>query len=213
MSIKRNVVLAVCFSSAAVVCAQETSEVSALTGRLQNYETFKADFNQVVTDSEGRIVQESSGDLRAKRDGLFYWHVEPPLEQYIAADGEEVEVYDPDLQQVTIYPMDEKLTATPALLLSGDVDGLQDAYEVTRIDKGAANPEFRLEPKDPDSLFLSLTLVFGEKALEEMRLKDSLGQSSVLRFSNIVINEPVAQDVFELEYPSSVDVIRNQAAP
>lgn len=213
MSIKRNFLVWLCLSSAATAYAQENPAATELTERLQNYETFRADFSQTVTDSQGRIVQESAGDLRAKRDGLFYWHVEPPLEQYIAADGEVVEVYDPDLQQVTIYPMDEKLTATPALLLSGDVSGLQEAYRVSRVESGSDAPEFRLEPKDADSLFVSLTLAFGKKSLEEMRLQDSLGQSSVLSFSNIVINEPIADSVFELDYPSSVDVIRNQAAP
>lgn len=193
--------------------AQQQSAATELTGLLEGYKTFQADFEQTVTDEQGQLVQESAGRLRAKRDGLFYWHVQPPLEQYIAADGEQVEVYDPDLEQVTIYPMDEKLTATPALLLSGNVEDLDQAYEVTRVKLDDDRTGYRLEPKDPDSLFVSLTMVFDGGFLKEMRLQDSLQQSSMLKFSNVEINEDIPDSAFELEYPEHVDVIRNQAAP
>lgn len=194
------------------VQAQQNPAAAELTQLLQGYETYQADFDQLITNDQGQLVQESQGRLLAKRDGLFYWHVEPPLEQYIAADGEQVQVYDPDLEQVTIYPMDDQLTATPALLLSGNVTDLDQSYEVSRETVGGGRTGYRLEPKDADSLFVSLTLVFDGQMLKEMRLQDSLQQSSVLNFSDVEINTTIPDSAFQLEYPDSVDVIRNQAA-
>lgn len=211
MYVRACLIVVLALVGAGSVQAQE-SEAKALTERLQGYDSYQADFRQTVTDNQGRQVQESSGELRAKRNGLFYWRVAPPMAQFIAANGEEVQVYDPDLEQVTIYPMDDKLTATPALLLSGNVEGLAEAYEVSRVKVGEGRTGYRLEPKDPDSLFVSLTLVFEDRVLKEMRLKDSLEQSSVLEFSNVRINETIADDKFQLDYPESADVIRNRAA-
>ena len=210
MNVRAVLILVFGLALAGQAHAQNSSPSAELTERLEGYKTFQADFQQVVTDERGQQVQQSNGRLQAKGNGLFYWHVDPPLEQYIAADGEQVQVYDPDLEQVTIYPMDDKLTATPALLLSGNTSGLDDAYNVSRIDAGEVSG-FKLEPKDPDSLFVSLTLLFDGKTLEEMRLKDSLGQSSVLSFSDVEINSSIDDKTFQLDYPASVDVIRNQA--
>ncbi|MFE8069756.1 outer membrane lipoprotein chaperone LolA [Marinobacteraceae bacterium S3BR75-40.1] len=179
-----------------------------LSKLLENYQTYQADFTQSLVDDTGAQIQQAKGSLKAKRPGLFYWRSEPPLEQVITADGKIVKVYDPDLLQLTLYPMDKKLSATPALLLSGNVDGLAEAYEVSEQEAtpGAA---FRLKPKNAESLFTSLTLHFEDGRLVEMRMHDSLDQRNTLRFSSIVINEPVDNATFDLEVPDDVDVISN----
>lgn len=189
------------------VATADTSATQALAAKLEQYRTYQADFIQVVVDGTGSKVQESRGLLKAKRPGLFYWKAETPFAQTIVADGEKVEVYDPDLEQVTIKPMDEQMASTPALLLSGQVDHLEEAYRVTRPDGASMGEEFVLEPKNPDSLFLSLRLRFRDGVLTEMRLRDSLDQVSILSFQDVKVNESVSNEVFEMEYPDSVDVI------
>ena len=63
-------------------------------------------------------------------------------------------------------------------------------------------------PRNEDSLFIALTLVFHNDELQAMRLEDSLAQLTELEFGNIRINEPVPMATFELDYPDSVDVIQ-----
>lgn len=179
----------------------------ALAQRLESYHTFTADFTQVVVSQNGKEVQKTTGKLKAKRPGLFFWHADPPLEQYIVADGKIVKVYDPDLEQVTIQKMDQRLSSTPALLLSGNVKGLDQAYRITAQGQAGKAARFKLVPRNPDSLFEWLELRFRDGTLEEMRLKDSLGQRSRLRFSHIRINQPVAGSAFKLNLPKGVDVI------
>ena len=192
-----------------VASAAEGADAAAqLASRLESYKTFKADFTQTVIDRGGSTVQQTQGKMVAKRPGYFYWHTQPPLEQVIVADGKNVKVYDPDLLQVTVHTMDNRLSATPALLLSGNVDGLDKAYNVSRDQQGS-QVSFTLVPRNPDSLFESLTLSFSGDTLQEMRLKDSLDQNSRLRFNNVITNAKVADDTFALHVPDGVDVIRD----
>lgn len=197
--------------------AEESSEdasksaASKLAGLLENYETFEASFIQIVVNENGSQVQETRGQLRAKRPGLFYWETTAPLSQYIVSNGETVEVFDPDLEQVTVHKLDSKVSTTPALLLSGEVDNLDATYKVSARTIGDTTHEFTLEPRNPDSLFVSLMLTFSGDELHEMRMRDSLGQLSVLSFNDIQVNDGVDDAAFTLDYPDDVDVIRDDA--
>lgn len=175
---------------------------------LSSYATFQASFSQTVADDQGRVIQETNGNLKAKRPGLFYWETNPPANQFIVSDGEQVELYDPDLEQVTIQELDEQVSSTPALLLSGETDGLSETYDITEARYGDNTREYTLEPRSEDSLFISLTLTFYGDELQAMRLEDSLAQRTELEFGSVRINEPVADAAFKLEYPESVDVIQ-----
>lgn len=204
--------LAVCAVTLSVTATAASkaadTPAASLAAILKDYRTYQAEFIQIVVDAKGSKVQESRGHLKAKRPGLFYWESAKPMSQFIAADGKMVKVYDPDLEQVTIQPMDKQLASTPALLLSGQVDNLAQTYDVSVEKQGTHTTEFTLVPKNPDSLFVSLRLTFYKGELQEMRLHDSLDQRSILSFDHIVVNEPIDNAAFELQYPDDVDVIQ-----
>lgn len=178
---------------------------------LESYRSYQADFIQIVVNDSGNQVQETRGSLKAKRPGMFYWEASAPLSQFIVSDGDTVEVYDPDLEQVTIHNLDDRVQSTPALLLSGEVGNLEKTYRVSGRSIGDHTREFTLEPRSPDSLFTSLRLTFFDGELQEMRMQDSLGQLSILSFDNIRLNEPVEASAFTLDYPEGVDIIRDGA--
>ena len=188
--------------------AKAAADLSSL---LKNYESFQSDFIQIVVNENGNRVQESRGSLKAKRPGLFYWETREPHSQFVVSNGETVEVYDPDLEQVTIHNLDERVQTTPALLLSGEVDNLNETYRVSSRSPGESTREFTLEPRSEDSLFVSLRLTFHNGELQEMRMQDSLAQLSVLSFEDIRLNAPGEDNAFTLNYPDSVDVIRDGA--
>ena len=79
----------------------------------------RATFTQVVTDSEGVIVQNSSGVVEFSRPGKFRWHYLKPFEQLVIGDGTYLWVYDKDLAQVTKRKLDSALGSSPAALLAG----------------------------------------------------------------------------------------------
>lgn len=204
-----TLVVALTFSNSLMADGKESS-ATELASLLKSYETYQADFIQIVVSENGDNVQETRGSLKAKRPGLFYWETRAPLSQFIVSDGSSVEVYDPDLEQVTVHNLDDRVQSTPALLLSGEVDNLEETYRVSGRQVSEDTREFTLEPKNEDSLFVSLRLTFFKNELQEMRMQDSLAQLSVLSFDHIRLNESVEKSVFKLEYPEGVDVIRDE---
>ena len=186
---------------------QESSQ--QLANLLKKVDTFSADFQQTLVSSQGNIMQRVSGHLKAKRPGLFYWYTAPPLEQKLISDGDQVWLYDPDLEQVTIQTLSAQFSQTPALLLSGEVKDIERQYDVAEVTSENQNRLFKLRPKSPDSLFDSLYLSFNrEQQLRLMQLKDSLGQQTTLEFSNQQINQPVKDEIFVFDIPEGIDVIR-----
>ncbi|MGO1657347.1 MAG: outer membrane lipoprotein chaperone LolA [Marinobacter sp.] len=201
-------VVALLFSSS-LMAADDEGAAAELAAMLTSYETYQADFIQIVVNDSGNKVQETRGSLKAKRPGLFYWETRAPMSQFIVSDGTTVEVYDPDLEQVTAHNLDDRVQTTPALLLSGEVDNLEETYRVSGRQISDDTKEFTLEPKSEDSLFVSLRLTFFKNELQEMRMQDSLSQLSVLSFDHIQLNEAVDNSAFTLEYPEGVDIIRD----
>lgn len=191
--------------------AESRDAAEELASVLRSYQTYQANFIQIVVNGNGNQVQETRGVLKAKRPGLFYWETAAPLSQFIVSDGDTVEVYDPDLEQVTIHTLDEQVQSTPALLLSGEVGNLDESYEVSERRIGDDTREYTLVPRGADSLFTSLRLTFYRGELQEMRMEDSLSQLSILSFDQVTLNQDLDSAVFSLEYPEEVDVIRDGA--
>ena len=90
---------------------QAANKLSALLGSTQ---TITGSFSQLTLDSSGTQLQEAAGEMVLQRPGLFRWHTNPPLEQLLVSNGKKVWLYDPDLMQVTVQKMDQRLTHTPA---------------------------------------------------------------------------------------------------
>lgn len=201
-----SLIVALVFSSS-LMASDKDGSAAELASLLKSYETYQADFIQIVVNENGSRVQETRGSLKAKRPGLFYWETSAPMSQFIVSNGESVEVYDPDLEQVTVHSLDDRVQTTPALLLSGEVDNLEETYRVSGRQISDDTREFTLEPKSEDSLFVSLRLTFFKNELQEMRMQDSLSQLSVLSFDKIRLNDNVENSAFTLEYPEGVDVI------
>lgn len=207
------IVLAVLFAGTALAAVSEQVKQkdasTQLASLLKGYQTYQADFIQIVVGDGGERIQESRGSMKAKRPGLFFWNSKAPMEQQIISDGNEVSVYDADLEQVTVHKLDSDVQATPALLLSGEVDNLSQTYEVSTRRVGDDTREFTLKPRNPDSLFVALRMSFVDGQLQEMRMEDSLAQISILSFDHIVLNEDIPAAVFRPTYPAGVDIIRD----
>lgn len=177
-----------------------------LAGLLGGAQTIQGRFSQLTLDASGTQLQESTGMMELKRPGMFRWVTEPPLDQELVSDGNTVWLYDPDLLQVTVQAMDERMTHTPALLLSGDVTQIRDSFEIEYQENGSAS-DFFLTPKARDTLFDSLRLSFQNGTIHDMQLSDAVGQRTNILFMSIRMNEPLDDSHFRFEIPAGVDVI------
>src|SRR5690606_23972203 len=110
-------------------------------------------------------------------------------------------------EQVTIQQLDQRLTHTPALLLSGDVSKIGENFTIEFKEAGDV-VDFILRPKARDTLFDTLRLSFRGGLINDMQLIDSVGQRTNILFMGVQLNQPLAAERFTFEIPAGVDVIQ-----
>jgi outer membrane lipoprotein carrier protein len=183
-----------------------------LSVRLEALDAFHAQFEQQLLDARGNLLRTSRGELRARRPDRFRWEIIEPFPEVLIGDGETLWLWDPDLEQVTIRPYDERLRGTPALLLSGDPADLVADFEVERLPREGERTRFRLRPRAEDSLFESLEMVFEAGEPRGLVIHDGLGQRTRVRFENIDLDPQPDPDRFRFDIPEGADVLREEAA-
>lgn len=192
---------------------------TALDRFLANLATLRVEFSQSLTDARGRQVDAMTGTLVVVRPGRFRWEVRPAgrpgaaaaeATQLMVADGRNVWFYDRDLEQVTVKPAGNALTATPALLLSGSVE-LRSAFELRETAQREGLAWVQVRPKRGDAEFREARLGFDGGELRRMEIDDKLGQKAVLVFGKAQRNAPVAAAETQFAPPPGVDVIGKPA--
>ncbi len=176
-------------------------------GRLRSLD---AAFEQVVVDARGRVTERTRGHVLAQRPGRFRWISDPPFAQQLTSDGKTLWFYDPDLEQVTVRPVDDALMNTPALLLSGDIERVVKAFDVTLEVDTEDYLEFELTPTDEGSLFETLLFAFDARQPTRLEIVDALGQRTRIYFTEFTANPVLEVSSFEFEIPPGVDVIRGR---
>ncbi|GHC31388.1 outer membrane lipoprotein chaperone LolA [Aidingimonas halophila] len=182
-------------------------DADRLTDLLEPLETYRADFEQQILDGGGERLQEAQGRMWLSRPGLFRWEVDAPYQQEVVSDGDEVYLYDPDLEQVTVQSLDRRVTHTPALLLSGSTSDLTESYDVSHREQDG-HDVFTLTPRDADTLFEELSMAFDDDRLTMLDMTDSTGQRTAIEFSSIEVNADIDDSQFEFDIPDGADVIR-----
>jgi outer membrane lipoprotein carrier protein len=173
---------------------------------VENVVTLQGDFEQALIDADGQIVDRTTGTLEIQRPGRFRWSYTEPYEQWLVADGLNIWSYDVDLEQVTVKPQAEALANTPALLLGGSADALdQFNYEGSYVEKDTH--WVRLHPKNTDSGFVRVELGFMADKLHRMVFFDNLEQTTLVSLYDVKINDPIAKERFEFVVPDDVDVV------
>lgn len=210
----RKTILILAFASLAGG-AQAQSTIDDLGEKLVNdfvtdIITLEGKFEQSLIDAQGTILENTSGTLEIARPTRFRWSYSEPYEQWLVADGLNIWSYDLDLEQVTVKPQAEALANTPALLLGGSENALE------QFDFGGTTVEeittwVRLEPKDKNSGFNRVELGFIDNELRRMVFFDNLEQKTLVALHDVVVNEPIDAARFEFQVPDDVDLVGTPA--
>lgn len=179
------------------------TDANELSQKLASLDGLSGQFQQTLHDAQGEVLQESSGKFLLKRPGLFRWETQDPFPQLLVSNLENIWLYDPDLEQVTIRTYDSRLSQTPALLLSGDVEQINEHYIVKKV----SETKYELTPKGSQDLFTVLVVVFEESQLSKMVLTDSLEQTTTFEFLQTQANPVIDLTQFEFTPPAGTDVI------
>jgi outer membrane lipoprotein carrier protein len=185
--------------------ATKNDPVTQLKAFLLVSKSVSADFKQVLINEAGNPTQTSNGVFYLQRPGKFRWDYKTPFKQEIVSNSGKVWFYDTDLEQVTVKKIDESLGSTPALLLSGDVS-LEDNYTMEGQGTEGVMQWVKLLPKNQDSSFKYVLIGLEKGKLAGMELSDNFGQLTRIYFSNLVLNAPLKQTLFEFQAPKGADV-------
>lgn len=180
--------------------------VQQLKTFFQNTTTMRAQFHQTVLDNMGGKVQDVTGSMQLSRPGKFRWDYNKPFVQLIVGDGHKVWLYDPELNQVTVRPLDKVLGSSPAALLAGGTE--IDRNFILKNDGGQGQLDWvEARPKDQDSGFERVLLGFKDGLLQEMELHDNFGQTTVIEFQKVERNPRLDAQAFRFVPPQGADVV------
>lgn len=196
--------------------------LSARADGLQDLEAFlrdvrsaQANFTQVVTSPkrEGEPsarTRTSSGRFEFLRPQRFRFEYTKPFEQTIVADGQTLWLHDVDLNQVTARKQQDVLGSTPAALIAGgtDIKTLSTVFELKSLPAQDGMNWLEARPRARDGQIERVRVGFRDGQVAVLDIADSLGQQSVLTFSQWQANTALKAEQFRFTPPAGADVIR-----
>jgi outer membrane lipoprotein-sorting protein len=153
------------------ISAPDKATVQRAEDYLQNLETGRARFVQTAHDGTQLV-----GTFYIERPGRLRFQYDPPLEDFVVADGTFIYFYDAELEQQTNAPIGQTLAD---FFLQKEID-LDDGLNVTDIKRGGGLLQIALQQED-DPQAGSLILGFdenqdnGELSLKKWRIIDGQG--------------------------------------
>jgi len=189
----------------------------AFASALEQFKTFVAstksasgEFTQrqvKMIDGSAKMSNASSGTFVFSRPGKFIWTYLKPYHQIMQADGENLYLYDKDLNQVTVRKLGNALGSSPAAILFGS-NTLEKDF--TLKEKGLKEGLEWLEatPKAKDTSFETIGIGLRNGIPEAMELRDSFGQVSLLTFKKFERNPAIKPNQFKFIAPKGADILR-----
>lgn len=172
---------------------------------LTTLDNLTADFKQTVLDDHKKVVQQSSGTVSISRPGKFAWIYQHPYEQQIIADGKELWVYDVDLDQATVKPMESGLATAPIMVLMNN-QKVETQFDINEVGQRKYLYWVELIPKQSDMEFSTVYIGLEDDVIKALELRDPFGQSTQIVFENLHKNMIFDAKTFKFEPPPGVDV-------
>jgi len=188
--------------------------MESLEAFVKTVKSGRADFTQTVTapsrDGEAPRVKTSTGTFEFQRPGKFKFDYKKPFAQSIVADGQNLWLYDVDLNQVTQRPQAQALGSTPAALIASaaDLNALKSDFTLESAPERDGLQWVKATPKSKDGQLQSVQVGFQGDALSALEILDSFGQRSVLKFNKVEVNPALGASTFAFKAPAGADVVK-----
>jgi outer membrane lipoprotein carrier protein len=189
--------------------AAQTASADGMASVKSFYEQTKsvrANFHQVVTDRQGRKVQEVDGQMQLLRPNKFRWDYQKPYEQQIISDGKQVWLYDVELAQVTVRALNQTIGSSPAALLAGGA-AIDKTFKLMNAPGNDALEWVNAIPNDKESGFDKILMGFNGNKIQELSLVDSFGHTTKIVFTQVEVNPALEDKNFLFKAPKGVDVV------
>jgi len=188
------------------VAPAHANSVDSLRTFVRETHTARAQFTQNVLDRNGHPVSQASGVMAFSRPGKFRWSYDKPYDQVIVGDGVKLWIFDKELNQVTVRKLDEALGSSPAALLAGNNE-IERFFALHDVGSRDGLEWLEASPKSKDTMFAAVRMGFAGTTLKQMELKDSFGQTTVIRFDKLERNPKLPTGQFTFAPPKGADVI------
>ena len=172
---------------------------------LKSLDNISAEFKQTLLDEDKNVVQQSHGTLAIQRPGKFAWIYVEPFEQRIIGDGQELWIYDVELEQVTVKPMDTGMSNAPIMILMKQSDVTQE-FDVSEVGQRKFLYWVELKPHANDLEYSSIFIGLDDDNVRAMELQDQFGQSTQIVFENMRVDVVHNPALFKFVPPDGVDV-------
>ena len=172
---------------------------------LHEVDGLEARFEQTILNIQDRQTTSTKGIFYLKRPNKFRWDYFEPDNQQLVADGRQIWLYDPELEQVSVQSQKKALKGTPAMLLVGG-EALNDTFEITDMGSRVGLSWVQLIPRDEESQFERVLLAFTDGELRRMEMADKFGQITRFSFHDIRLNPEFASTFFQFERPFGADL-------
>ena len=167
---------------------------------------FQADFTQVVKSQDGRVQDQTHGNVWLQTPDKLRWVYAGEFPEIIVADGKKVWIYDEALQQVTVKPQSDQAADSPLMILT-DVSQLDEQFKVTELGDFEGLLLLELKSLDSESEFERILLGLDSSGVRMMAMEDAFGQRTEIRFENMRRNLPTDPELFTFSPPANVDVV------
>lgn len=128
----KKILLSVCLLLLSTVSHALSVDATQLKEKLAIFEQINADFVQRVLSPEGKLLNESRGEMIISRPGKFLWQVKVPEEELIISNGKTIWYYSPFIEQVTLINFADAINDTPFALIAGSSDQQWQDYVVIK---------------------------------------------------------------------------------
>ncbi len=177
-----------------------------LINTFANIKTFQASFVQSLYGNNDTLIQKSTGLVHIQKPGKFRWDYRQPFEQLILSNSKELWIFDVEMDQATVKPVDNLLSSAPATLL-GSNKPINETFNLQ--DEGERNglTWVALTPKEKESDFNKILVGMDKAKIKVMQLNDNFGQVTQIQFNQIQTNITLDKSLFEFVPPKGVDVL------
>ena len=207
MTKNMNKSLATLIATLAIAGTAHAAALDQFKTFVANTKSAKGEFTQQQQrkSANGKATPASSGSFVFARPGKFIWNYQKPYEQLLQADGDQLYIYDKDLNQVTVRKLGNALGSSPAAILFGSND-LEKNFTLSEAGTRDGLEWLNAVPKSKDTTFEQISIGLKNGTPEAMELKDTFGQTSVLKFTSFQRNPSLGAQQFKFEMPKGAEV-------
>jgi len=176
---------------------------------LQDYvnqlKTFEADFVQTQPDEALFTTNTSVGHFKLNRPGQLTWEYFKPEEQKIVVDGPNLWVYDMDLDQVTVRPIEDLKAELPLSWLLYQ-EPIEQKFKIIESSNKSGTKWFNLTPKQA-TYFQSIEVGMKNGEMTDVWVYQGPENITKVKFDNIESNQVIPYQNFQFQVPEGADLV------